>query len=85
LPHCQVRELDGCLKGKEEDRYDAFYGMLYGDSAAHLLLDRRMRSACFKIRLRRGEGYLINDRRWMHGRTMTARSVTRNRLHRLTF
>lgn len=78
-------QIKDCLKGDERDRYDEFYRLLYEDTPSNHELDRRMRSVSYCIRLYRGEGYLIHDRLWMHGRTMTEHRVTRNRLHRLTF
>lgn len=77
--------LKSCLTSEGRDRYDEFYSLLYASTPESDELDRRMRAAAYRIRLKRGEGYLIDDRVWMHGRTMTERSVTRNRLHRLTF
>ncbi len=78
-------ELRAYLKPGHGDRYDAFYSLLYSDRPGFAELDKRMRAASFRIRLKRGEAYLLDDRTWMHGRTLTARSVTRNRLHRLVF
>jgi hypothetical protein len=36
-------------------------------------------------KLRRGEGYLVDDRKWMHGRTGQRAQVTCDRMHRLAF
>ena len=80
-----LRQLRTHLKPGAGDRYDAFYSLLYSDRAGFAELDKRMRKASYRIRLQRGEAYLIDDRTWMHGRTLTSRSVTRNRLHRLVF
>lgn len=80
-----LRQLRDCLKTGTGDRYDAFYSLLYSDRPGFATLDRKMRASSYRIRLKRGEAYLIDDRQWMHGRTLTARSVTRNRLHRLVF
>ena len=85
VPNATRIQLNDCLKIDGRDRYDEFYGLLYNDTPSSRELDRRMRSASYRIRLNRGEGYLIHDRIWMHGRTMTENTVTRNRLHRLTF
>jgi hypothetical protein len=85
VPQTTRLQLKDCLKSYGHDRYDEFYGLLYNDTPSSRELDRRMRSASHRIRLNRGEGYLIHDRVWMHGRTMTENTVTRNRLHRLTF
>lgn len=79
------RQLGSFLKSGGSDRYDQFYSLLYSNKPGFAKLDKRMRTASYRISLKRGEGYLINDRIWMHGRTMTSRSVTRNRLHRLVF
>ena len=44
-------------------------------------LQRRQSS----IALHRGEGYLIDDRRWLHGRTAVMGRVSSSRFHRLTY
>jgi hypothetical protein len=85
VPAAIRTQIKDCLKGDGRDRYDEFYSLLYDDTPSGQELDRLMRSASYRIRLQRGEGYLIHDRLWMHGRTITEHTVTRNRLHRLTF
>lgn len=80
-----VRQLRDSLQVSNRDCYDEFYRLLYSNHPGFSELDRKMRTICFRIRLQRGEAYLIDDRIWMHGRTLTARSVTENRLHRLIF
>lgn len=37
------------------------------------------------LKLNRGQGYMVNDRKWLHGRGFTADEVTIKRLHRLLF
>jgi hypothetical protein len=85
VPSQPVSLLKRCLRNNTGDRYDEFSELLYGEGESFVMLDRRMRSEAFRIRFHRGEGYMIDDRVWMHGRTLTSRSVTRNRLHRLVF
>ncbi len=81
----KIKQLGSFIRSGDGDHYDEFYSLLYSDAPGFPILDKRMRAASFRIRLQCGEGYLINDRIWMHGRTLTNRSVTRNRLHRLVF
>lgn len=48
-------------------------------------LERAMARRCRRLRLRAGQGYLINDRRWLHGRDAPSGGVHPRRLHRLVF
>ena len=70
----------------DEDRFDDFFYFLYAKEApwteelAAVLAARQL-----MIKFQRGEGFLLNDRRWLHGRTTTSGAVREDRLHRLTF
>jgi hypothetical protein len=69
-----------------DDGFDELFRLLYDDSSprgqriAELL---RVQSVC--IPFRRGEGYLLDDRQWVHGRLLTRGSTTRARFRRLVF
>lgn len=69
-----------------EDSYECFYGLLHNpDAPWSKRLSRALRAHQIKIKLHAGEGYLIHDRLWLHGRTAPHRGVSSNRLHRLIF
>lgn len=67
-----------------DDNYDRFYNQLYDDAWAGDV-KRRCRILQWKIRMRKGEGYMLNDRLWMHGRDKTYGGVPGKRLHRLIY
>lgn len=69
-----------------EDSYDDIYDFLYDGSHPWVMsLLLAMTTRRFQIKLRSGEGYLIHDRTWLHGRTAPKGGVTANRVHRLIF
>jgi hypothetical protein len=68
------------------DSFDHFFDLLYwDDNPWRLPLARALNRARRRIRLRRGEGYLIHDRHWLHGRDAILASVPRSRFRRLVF
>ena len=68
------------------DRYNRFFDLVYGrDRPWGADLERRMRERQLPIRLDSGQGYLIHDRRWLHGREAPTGGVAAHRLHRLVF
>jgi hypothetical protein len=69
----------------QTDRYEEFYDLLHGRHPWGAELGRAMRGAAMRIRLERGQGYLLHDRKWLHGREEPAGGVPSDRLHRLTF
>lgn len=68
------------------DGYERFISLVH-DEANPWQADlwNRMQKAQELIAMRRGDGYMINDRLWLHGRTLPTRKVTKFRLHRLVF
>jgi hypothetical protein len=68
------------------DRYDEFYDLLH---ASRHPWSRSLRTALRRAQhvmpFTRGQGYLIDDRRWLHGRETPSGGVTQNRIHRLIF
>jgi hypothetical protein len=68
------------------DRYDEFFDLLHSSRHPwHRELRTALRRAQHVIPFTRGQGYLIDDRLWLHGRETPARGVTQNRIHRLIF
>jgi hypothetical protein len=68
------------------DSFDRLYGILHSErrrwsDSLYLALRDKTRA----IPLYRGEGYLLDDRHWLHGRTPASQAVTAGRFHRLTF
>ncbi|MBV8253616.1 MAG: hypothetical protein JO154_13495 [Chitinophaga sp.] len=48
-------------------------------------ISREIDKYVITLKLNRGQGYMVNDRKWLHGRGYTADEVTIKRLHRLLF
>lgn len=69
-----------------EDRFNEFFKTLYDRDAPWIeellaALEPRQLSVKFIA----GEGFLLHDRAWLHGRTAPSGGVFADRLHRLTF
>jgi hypothetical protein len=71
----------------QEDYYLQFNGALYEDEHPWKdEVERRLIEASLVVPLGRGQGYLANDREWLHGRTPLPRDFDReNRLFRLAY
>lgn len=68
------------------DRYDEFYDLLHASRHPWSReLQTALRRAQHVMPFTRGQGYLIDDRRWLHGREAPSGGVTQNRIHRLIF
>jgi hypothetical protein len=84
----QLRRMREALDGAgEEDFYLQFNGALYEDEHPWKdEVERRLIDASLEVPLKRGQGYLANDRQWLHGRTPLPRDFDReNRLFRLAY
>lgn len=68
-----------------EDRYEKLFHLLHGPARWSKRLEKQMREHQLRITLARGEGYLIHDRSWLHGREAPSGGVSSRRLHRLIF
>jgi len=69
-----------------KDSYNKMYDLIYDQrkpwcQRLQTAMTRGMQTVC----LYRGEGYLIDDRNWLHGRSPVSQAVTHRRFHRLTF
>ncbi len=69
-----------------KDNYDELFELLYDEKydwseKIHQVMDKHK----FSIKLHKGEGYMLNDRIWMHGRNKTSGGISPKRLHRLIF
>lgn len=68
------------------DRYEKFYDLL--NNTGHpwfYQLKRQTDARRFSIKFEKGQGYMLNDRKWLHGRTKPSKILTEKRVHRLTF
>jgi len=68
------------------DRFGQLFGLLHDHARPGILeLEAAMRARQLTVRLGRGQGYLIHDRTWLHGREAPSGAVPTRRLHRLVF
>lgn len=67
------------------DHFDKLYDLLHGSHRWVRDLERSMGQHQFRIKLHAGQGYLLNDRFWLHGREAPHGGVSINRLHRLVY
>lgn len=69
-----------------QDRYEENYHLLHGCGQDWTKdLERRMRQRQLRIKLYSGQGYMIHDRKWLHGREAINGKLSTKRLHRLIF
>ena len=69
-----------------EDRFNDFFYSLYArDAPWSEELSSALAAHQIMVKFQRGEGFLLNDRQWLHGRTTTSGAVHEDRLHRLVF
>lgn len=87
IPSITRRRLRTILsRGTGRDSFDEFYDLIYShDKPWTTSLARAMNRSCWSIKLHRGEGYLMNDRQWLHGRTAVRGRVSATRFHRLVY
>jgi len=69
----------------DEDFYEETYDLLHGDHEWSEELARLMQAQRSRIKLYSGQGYVVNDRRWLHGREAPSGRITKRRFHRLVF
>lgn len=68
------------------DRYEEFYELLNNRyNPWYYQLKRRSEQQRFAIRFGKGQGYMLHDRRWLHGRLKPSGLLTEKRVHRLVF
>jgi hypothetical protein len=68
------------------ERFREFYDLLHVNNEDWAIeLSGRAEAAADRLWLRQGEGYLIHDRSWLHGREAPSGGVTTRRVHRLVF
>ena len=84
-PYAQERLDELLAPHPNEDRYEEFYDFLHGAHPWVGPIEKAMVSEQIVVRLCRGQGYMVNDRLWLHGRQAPTGRVTSTRLHRLIF
>lgn len=82
----RLRITDNLTGMHDKDFYEENYDLLHG--CAHQWtqdLERRMMKQQLRIKLFSGQGYMIHDRKWLHGREALRGRLSSKRLHRLIF
>lgn len=87
MPSVTRRKLRAFLRGRiGGDSFDESFDVIYSsDEPWNAPLTQAMKKNCWKIKLYRGEGYLVNDRQWLHGRTAVKGRVSSARFRRLVY
>jgi hypothetical protein len=86
LPPRQGKRIMGMFEdGPPKDRFDTLYDLLHGPHPWVKTLEAAMEERQVRIKLQSGQGYLLHDRLWLHGRDKPRDGVARNRLRRLVF
>src|SRR5205814_1112623 len=87
IPPRVASRIRACLeKPIRRDAYTWFFDHLHGDRYPWTHdLGARLAAHQQRIVFRRGEGYLIHDRAWLHGREPALGGVSAKRVHRLVF
>lgn len=67
------------------DRYRELYDLLHGDHPWRSETEAKMTSGQLRVSFESGQGYLVHDRLWLHGREAPIGGVPKNRLHRFVF
>lgn len=84
----EVREtLEAILDNAEPiDNYQEFYDLLNSPMNVWFLpLRNQTEARMIQHKFERGQGYMVHDRKWLHGRTKPKKVFSVKRLHRLIF
>lgn len=74
------------VEAHARDSFNRLYGLLHSPSNPwHRSLTIALERAQVRRAFERGEGYLIRDRKWLHGRLRSKSRVTHRRFRRLVF
>ena len=86
LPDSVARDIIAMFEIESKtDRYARCFDLLHGEHQWVPELEQRLAEHQLTIALRSGQGYLLHDRSWLHGRDKPHGSVTANRVRRLIF
>jgi hypothetical protein len=81
---------DARVEAGECDYFEQFNGLLYDDHAWTHDVRRALIAAAMEVPMAPGQGYFVNDREWLHGRTALAPDalppeLKEDRLYRLAY
>jgi hypothetical protein len=86
MPKSSRRSVERLLAGPlKQDGFDRLYDLLHGRQPWREQLQAALAEHQVAIKLFPGEGYLLNDRHWLHGRTAASGPVRSRRFRRLVF
>jgi len=86
LPERVARKMIALFcSNSRKDGFDALYDLLYGQHPWALDLGHALEQRQLRIKLGAGQGYLLNDRYWLHGREAPRGGVSACRVHRLVY
>jgi hypothetical protein len=87
MPEVVKREIMSCLsRSRREFRFERLRQLLHApDNPWHRLLKSELRRRRWSFWFDRGEGYLLHDRRWLHGREAIQVRSSSRRFFRLVF
>jgi hypothetical protein len=86
MPHHIKQKLLLSIKNNKRDNFNVFFNTLYKRNAPwEKALKEEFDKHQISIKFEKGEGYLLNDRKWLHGRTAPSNGVFHNRLYRMAF
>jgi len=87
MPECMRRKILALLRATPtEDSFDECYDLIHSEEHSWTrLLEKICRRESLAIKLWSGEGYIINDRKWLHGRTPVKGAIPTNRFRRLVY
>jgi hypothetical protein len=86
VPSRVSRRLQSLLtEPAQGDRYAKLYDILHGPHPWTRDMERVMKANCIRVSFNTGQGYLVHDRLWLHGREAPRGGVSKNRLHRFVF
>ena len=72
-------------KESSVDRFEILYDLLHGGHRWVPALEKLLEERQFRIKLQTGQGYLLHDRIWLHGREAPRGGVPINRVRRFVF
>jgi hypothetical protein len=86
LPGAIVRRLMSMFEaGSKSDRFEKCFDLLHGGHPWVPQLEQSLAEHQMQIPLRSGQGYLLHDRSWLHGRLKPVGGVPANRVRRLVY
>jgi hypothetical protein len=86
LPGAVARRLIAMFERESKsDRFEKCFDLLHGDHQWVPQLEQSLTEHQMQIPLRSGQGYLLHDRSWLHGRLKPVGGVPADRVRRLVY